>query len=173
MAGPMGHALAWVCAALLLASLGLAARVALAARGSRDGRVRAAIHVGLLVLAFGVGVGHFLGAPQQLQVSARGDWVVRNAYGLTLDVVPAEEIRQVRVVSDPRAEHQRVEVRLRDAGRLTLHGRGVTTRLGYHWSVCGAWQDRPVWGPHTFDLGGPVCDDRPWRTSGRPARAAR
>jgi len=180
IAGPIGTALAWLCALLFLASSMVSGRVvwALAVRGARRGAVRVAGGSLGLTLALGLGVGHFAGAPQTLEVSPSGDWQLYDAYGLTVDAVPSNEVRQARLTSPVGSAFTRLEVRRADGRSLVLFGDQLRDGLGYAFNACGAWADRPVWGPHAYDALGPRCDDEPWpaalRTEDRmDARLAR
>lgn len=165
VAGSLGIVLGWMCAALLLAASALSGRVtwALAVRGARRGAWPAGLGAILLVGSLGFGVHHFATTPQQLEVGPTGDWIVYDAYGLVLERVPGDEVRQVRLTSDTfGAPLARLEVRRADGAVLVLRGRDLLERLGYAMNKCGAWADRPIWGPHAYSDLGPRCDDAPW-----------
>ena len=164
IAGPLGQLLAWLTAALFLISLGFGARVGWTA--VHRGLCRASVRIGGIVLLLAVGLGasvaHFWRAPQTVEVSRSGDWTARSAYGNQLWRVPAEEDRQVRLVSAADQPLAHLQVRRASGQQVVLYGHHLASRLGYRWNMCGAWQERPVWRPHQYRPGGPDCADAPW-----------
>jgi hypothetical protein len=163
IAGPMGTLLAWFNAALLVAALALGARVAWTVRAR--GLCRASVRVGgmVVLLCGGLagGVLHFATAPQSVRIAVGGDWTAYSAYGNTLWVLPAEEARQVRLESPLDCPKARLHVRRTDGDAITLYGHELPRRLGYQLRMCGAWEERPVWGPHRYSAAGPECLEAP------------
>lgn len=164
IAGKLGITLAWMCAVLLLVASMVSGRVlwALAVRGARRGVYVVTTGTVGVMLGLGLGVAHFVGAPQSLEIAPNGDWVVYDAYGLRVEAIPATEVRQARLTSPIDAAFTKLEIRRADGASLVLHGEQLRDSLGYAFERCGAWRDRPLWGPHAYDALGPRCSDPPW-----------
>ncbi len=164
IAGSLGTILAWMCALLLLATAAVSSRVvwAYVVRGARKGAL--SVFIGMFAVGgiFTSAIVHFAQTPQTIELQPSGDWVVANAYGWSLERVPANEERQVRLTSPVGQDFNRVEIRRANGDTLVLHGTNVLDALGYAFNECGAWRNRPVWGPHAFGPLGPSCEDAPW-----------
>lgn len=164
IAGSLGTILAWMCAFLLLATTAVSSRVmwAYVVGGARRGALSVLIGMVAVGGVCASTVVHFAQTPQTVELQPAGEWVVCNAYGWTLETIPADEERQVRLTSPVGHDRNRVEVRRADGNTLVLYGTNVLADLGYAFNECGAWRSRPVWGPHAFGPLGPTCQDAPW-----------
>lgn len=164
IAGPLGAMLAWLTAALLLLAMGASTRVGWSV--ARRGLCRASVRIGsmMLVLTAGLaaGVAHFATTAQTVEVAPDGGWTAYSAYGLSLWQIPADEARQVRVLSPLDRPRTQLQVRRADGSEVVLYGYELRSRLGYRLRTCGAWEERPMWGPHQYAAGGPQCADEPW-----------
>lgn len=156
--------LAWMCAALLLMMSTVAGRVvwAIVVKGTRS-RAPLVLFMSVGTVALlGAGVAHFAAMPQSLEVEANGAWTLHNAYGIAVDRVAPDEVRQVRLTTPVGQDFSRVEIRRASGDTLVLHGTNILFSLGYAFNECGSWSSRPLWGPHAFGPMGPQCDDEPW-----------